>query len=627
MGRTLTWLHLSDWHQRGPDFERRAVRDALRKDILSRVEIDQRLEQIDFVVLSGDLAFSGQSSEYETAEKEFLDPVLHAVSAPRERLFMVPGNHDLSRDVLPLFGRWLDLFPSLKEVNAALIDPNKRDTLLRPMENYNRFVHAFYGIRLDKSPAYEFLFPFEVRGIRIALVGMNTAWLCGQRIEHGEVNDYGVLALGEPQLHEAMEDLAFQQADVRLGVLHHPFSWLGARFDRSRIEQTLTRGFHFLLRGHEHEARAAIPNGTDGNCAIISAGAAYDRRDGKMNGYNFVHLDFDNGRGTVFLRRYDINSGFLKDTVTTGDTTPGYHRFRLPRKLGSRARGEARQRATRIIAERVRDHRSLDVLAAIEIYAARIPLSEQVAPDFIRWLREDEERVANGHLSRDFLFVAKLRDEVCGLALLHSNPERKLAFIAYLVAIQGVKDEQRTISAVLLEEVAKLFAQGGALTDYRGILLEVEDPRTAASPSPQHERLARIRLFCTLATREGFVLRALDFSYLQPVLYVPKLGEQGREIPLVLMFAQPRQTRIERYLDREKVRELLDFMYMWLYPEGFSESEEATAEYRRYVDQLHSRVSEALPEKVPAVDIGEIQSWCGDRFAEPLNPVKEVGAQ
>ena len=42
----LTWLHLSDWHQRGPDFDRGVVRDALIDDIRDRAQIDSRLEQI-----------------------------------------------------------------------------------------------------------------------------------------------------------------------------------------------------------------------------------------------------------------------------------------------------------------------------------------------------------------------------------------------------------------------------------------------------------------------------------------------------------------------------------------------------------------------------------------------------
>src|SRR6185436_1381905 len=221
--------------------------------------------------------------------------------------------------------------------------------------------------------------------------GLNTAWMSGQRIIDGKVDDFGSLALGEPQFHHFTQDAAFRQAEVRIGVLHHPFSWLGDRYDRSRIEQRMTREFHFLLRGHEHEARVAVPNGTDGSCAIISAGAAYDRRDGKMNGYNFVHVDLDKSQGTVFLRRYDILRGFLKDTNTTGDVTPGCHRFRLPRKLArSSRRSSLKKPVNLLVVERVRDDRSLDVIAAMELYAARIPGREQVnGPDFIRWLRDD----------------------------------------------------------------------------------------------------------------------------------------------------------------------------------------------------------------------------------------------
>jgi hypothetical protein len=60
----LTWLHLSDWHQRGKDFHRELVRDALIEDIKKRREIHPDLEKLDFIVFSGDLAFSGKKEEY-----------------------------------------------------------------------------------------------------------------------------------------------------------------------------------------------------------------------------------------------------------------------------------------------------------------------------------------------------------------------------------------------------------------------------------------------------------------------------------------------------------------------------------------------------------------------------------
>src|SRR6185436_20937105 len=122
---------------------------------------------------------------------------------------------------------------------------------------------------------------------------------------------------------------------------------------------------------------------------------------------------------------------------------PGCHRFRLPRKLArSSRRSSLKKPVNLLVVERVRDDRSLDVIAAMELYAARIPGREQVnGPDFIRWLRDDDEQRKAGQRSRDFMFVAKQRDEVCGFALLHSNPESKLAFVAYLAAIQGLKGE------------------------------------------------------------------------------------------------------------------------------------------------------------------------------------------
>lgn len=76
----LTWLHLSDWHQKEQSFDRKVVRDALIKDLRERAQrIDRSLERVDFVVFSGDLAFSGQKSEYSAAQEQLLGPVLDAV--------------------------------------------------------------------------------------------------------------------------------------------------------------------------------------------------------------------------------------------------------------------------------------------------------------------------------------------------------------------------------------------------------------------------------------------------------------------------------------------------------------------------------------------------------------------
>jgi predicted phosphodiesterase len=609
------WLHLSDWHQRGRDFDRKAVRDALLEDLEKRASIDERLAEIDFIVFSGDLAFSGAVEEYKTVSEELLTPVLQVTRVPKSRLFMVPGNHDLERQILKLLGHWQEIFNTSAAVNEALENPRKRAVLLQPLESYSQFVRTFWGAEAVPEPAYSFLTPFEVRGVRFAVVGMSSAWMCGQHEEKGEVADYGHLILGEPQYYEAVRQPAFKDADVRLGVLHHPCSWLSEVVSRREVEQTLTQACHFLLRGHEHESRVTIPTGPEGNCAILSAGALYDRRE-YPNGYNFVHLDLDRGKGTVFLRRYDRLRGFHKDTVTSGDATPGFHRFVLPKELGrpaapavpvptvpaSEPHGEPRALAV----ELVRDHRSPDILSALELYEQRIPDGERFeATDIVRWLRDRPEE--------QYFFVAKHRGQVCGFTLLHVRAQRTLAFIGYHVAAKKrrMAAAERTISSCLTEEVAKLFSPAGSLADCEAILLEVDDPRRAATEEERQLRLARIRLFRILATQEKFILRALDFDYRHPLLRVPAEGERGQEIPMLLMVGLRPSAGGDGALPRQHVQGFFDFIYKRLYPAGFSEIVAENQAYGRYLDELYTAQVARLPDPVPTLNLDQIRAGCG----------------
>jgi len=93
----LTWLHLSDWHQHGKDFDRKVVLDALKRDIENRSEISPTLANLDFFFFTGDLANFGIEAEYNTAQTEFLEPVHKATGVSIERVFIIPGNHDIDR--------------------------------------------------------------------------------------------------------------------------------------------------------------------------------------------------------------------------------------------------------------------------------------------------------------------------------------------------------------------------------------------------------------------------------------------------------------------------------------------------------------------------------------------------
>ncbi|HLP61509.1 MAG TPA: metallophosphoesterase, partial [Candidatus Deferrimicrobium sp.] len=298
----LTWLHLSDWHQKGMEFDRKVVRDALIDDIKKRREIHPDLEQLDFIVFSGDLAFSGKKEEYQATEKHFLAPVLEAAGLDKSRLFIVPGNHDLDHDSFELLPPGIQKpLTDAKEIKEWLEDDEKRERMLASFKTFNEFVKAYAD---GSFSAYAGSCQLTIAGKKIALLGFNSALMCGRcRDEKNEINDYGKIIVGEPQVYEPLKQ--HHDADLRIVVLHHPFDWL-TKQDCIHVKGRLKKAAHFILCGHQHMPEVTIETGTSGDCITIPAGASYDRRNATdsqyINAYNFVHLDFENQNGAVYLR-------------------------------------------------------------------------------------------------------------------------------------------------------------------------------------------------------------------------------------------------------------------------------------------------------------------------------------
>jgi hypothetical protein len=349
---TVKWLHISDWHQnnRGA-LDRGIVSKALMKDIRNRAEeCHPDLAKLDFVIFSGDLAFSGTRSEYDAAENDFLNPLMDAAGVDRSRLFLVPGNHDVDRAKREYLPDLISKFVKRESLLNALLDERVRNHLLFPLQEYAQFVTRFLGRVAPQEPQYGFANCFETsEGKTIGLLGLNSAWMCGQFQDPylKDYNDYGRLILGEHQFRQYLSTTS--GADIRIAFMHHPFHWFGEVEQRSQLENALLEHSHFILRGHEHNAAVSVPMTAAGACATISAGAAYDRRD-YPNGYNFMLLDLELGQGTVYLRKYSDKRGqFIKDTDTTGDKTPGQVTFTLPKGLGAMQRESSTESATRRI--------------------------------------------------------------------------------------------------------------------------------------------------------------------------------------------------------------------------------------------------------------------------------------
>jgi predicted phosphodiesterase len=325
----LTWLHISDWHQQAPDHDRSHVGAKLMEDIKRCMAAHPELSEIDFVVFSGDVANSGKEEEYEQALGHLFMPLKEATGLGDvfwERLLVVPGNHDLDRQMIeetndeelrdPL-GKAESQMEKREAINRYLTvdgDPMKMAKLmllLRPFKNFRNFITEYVTGQLDelnkREPGYYQIRRIQKGGKRIGLVGFNSALLSYRNKDaRGRTNDYGHLVIGEPPIEKALGEI--EGDHIRIAVMHHPISWL-TDFDRDFVEERLYDKCHFVLHGHQHLPRVHVIGSTIGNTVNIPAGTVYNRRlEGNpryTNSYNFAHLDFGTRHGTVYLRRWD----------------------------------------------------------------------------------------------------------------------------------------------------------------------------------------------------------------------------------------------------------------------------------------------------------------------------------
>jgi len=299
--RTITWLHLSDLHFRSTE-QHEWDADIVLRELVSDVQHCMQQYRLipDLILVSGDIAFSGLSSEYALAQA-FFDKLLAVTELSKERIFLVPGNHDVNRSRISQGA--MAHASSLKNrqaVNDAMRDGLDRRAFMRRFDDYRNFLNSYLdGYVVFDDEHYFYVRRLEVVGVQLEVLGLNSAWLA-----RGGHKDRGQLALGERQIRAALEVCG--SADLRIALLHHPFEWLHD-FEQSCKAQ-LMDDCSFILNGHLHRPGLEHVQTPDARVMTIAAGACYEARE-HQNSYNLVRLDLEAMQGTVFLRAWSDREG------------------------------------------------------------------------------------------------------------------------------------------------------------------------------------------------------------------------------------------------------------------------------------------------------------------------------
>jgi hypothetical protein len=306
---TLTWVHLSDLHLCQPKtgWDSHRVLRPLLED-LRHMRQAHGLRP-DFVFFTGDLAFGqiGRNAGETLADQfddghTFLESVRTAFvpHVPRENVFVVPGNHDVDRSHhSPALATWLDAQRDPMAI-TELIRKGSGDWphFMKRLAAYGAFLERHSYAHLIADPErLVYAQERDVRGVKVGIAGLNSAWTCGRDDEKSHL-----WLGGDWQIGHVTSQMA--NAQVRIALIHHPANWF-SEFEDPHIWRLIERDFTFCLHGHEHQGW--VTQLAEGHTRIAAA-AGYDGS-GMPNGYNFVQLDLTNGSGAVWLRQFDANGG------------------------------------------------------------------------------------------------------------------------------------------------------------------------------------------------------------------------------------------------------------------------------------------------------------------------------
>lgn len=309
--RTIHWLHLSDLHMR-KSFEQ----DKVLKQLLFDIEknIKDKNWRPDFVVVTGDIAFSATNDEYKLAVI-FFDKLLDVTGLTKKQLFLIPGNHDVDWTTFDEY-RKLELDSSQKVIKFLEDATSKAriDTFLK-FKNYGNFINSYF-VDINQEPVrpfscekYFYVDTIELHAGTVVIMGLNSAWASALMFDFAtkKTDDYQHLILGEPQIDTAIELAKKKKADLVLALVHHPLDWI-VGFDQEYVKIPLYKHCDLVLHGHLHEAEMGSQVTPEANIVVLKAGTAFEHREYK-NGYSYVKLDLGSRKGIVSLRRYTSKKG------------------------------------------------------------------------------------------------------------------------------------------------------------------------------------------------------------------------------------------------------------------------------------------------------------------------------
>lgn len=255
----LTILHLSDIHIH--DSSDLILKQANK--IASACFTPARDSDACLIIVTGDIAFSGEKQQYDEAYLflSFIKEEIQKEGCPLVDIVTVPGNHDCS--LIPENKSRTIVIDKVISYPEEATDESIIETCTTPQKCYFDFQDQI----TDKEPITkhklwnEYEFVINEKKLRISAI--NAAWMSRIPEKQGE------LVFPIELFSEALED----HSDIRLALLHQPLNWYCQK-SYHPLRQSLRTHANIILSGHEHLSSSGTINDTHNGSSLYFEAAA-----------------------------------------------------------------------------------------------------------------------------------------------------------------------------------------------------------------------------------------------------------------------------------------------------------------------------------------------------------------
>ncbi len=306
----LNWLHISDIHFHAKtEWRDSHVRISLLNFLKEELGKNETLKP-DLIFCTGDIAFG--EADADSLDEQYAKSIVffeelraacgrNGTSLPKERLFVVPGNHDINRKsidaaVQSKLHTWAkDAHRNSETINQQFNDKRYEVGIaLARLAEYDRFVKNYLPHHYDEDGRCRYAHIVDIDGLKVAIAGFNSAWSCA-----GPEDDRHLWMAAEWQFYSAKDKIS--DGAIRIGLMHHAVDWLNEEERDVTKRQIVNKyhPYHFWLHGHVHNVWIE-----PGQINITIAAGATNAQKSDEFGINLVRLDLANSKGNAHLFCY-----------------------------------------------------------------------------------------------------------------------------------------------------------------------------------------------------------------------------------------------------------------------------------------------------------------------------------